>query len=56
MPPLALDTKPVVLGGGMVEPLGFNSMPPSTGVVSPDGAKVSGLAPSSRAVVNTCRC
>jgi hypothetical protein len=41
MPPLQLDTKPVALGGGLVEPLGFNSMPPAAGVVSPKGTKVS---------------
>jgi hypothetical protein len=40
MPPLQLDTQPVPLGGGLVEPLGFNSAPPTAGVVSPDGSKV----------------
>ncbi|KAF8060477.1 OHP1 [Scenedesmus sp. PABB004] len=38
-PPLAADARPVAVGGGMVEPLGFNSAPPGAGVVSPDGSK-----------------
>jgi hypothetical protein len=41
MPPLQLDTQPVALGGGLVEPLGFNSAPPTAGVVIPNGSEVS---------------
>jgi hypothetical protein len=39
MPPLRL-TQPVALGGGLVEPLGFNSAPPTAGVVGPKISKV----------------
>ncbi|WIA35178.1 hypothetical protein OEZ86_003644 [Tetradesmus obliquus] len=47
MPPLQLDTQPVALGGGMVEPLGFNSAPPTAGVVSPNGMKAVTVSSSS---------
>uniref|UniRef100_A0A383VT98 Uncharacterized protein n=1 Tax=Tetradesmus obliquus TaxID=3088 RepID=A0A383VT98_TETOB len=47
MPPLQLDTQPVALGGGMVEPLGFNSAPPTAGVVSPNGTKAVTVSSSS---------
>lgn len=41
MPSLAPYSKPIALGGGYVEPLGFNAQPPRKHVVSRTGSEVS---------------
>lgn len=40
MPPVAQYSKPIALGGGFVEPQGFNSQPPRKKAVSKTGAEV----------------
>ena len=41
MPAVAAYNKPIALGGGFVEPLGFNAQPPRKKAVSETGAEVS---------------
>jgi hypothetical protein len=41
MPSVADYTKPTVLGGGFVEPIGFNTLAPRRKVVSKSGNEVS---------------
>lgn len=40
MAPVADYTKPTALGGGLVEPFGFNSLAPRKKAVSPGGNEV----------------